>query len=125
MSDTIYLDSKQASIVRISALTATGNMEELKKVLNKGLDEGLMINEIKEILVQLYAYCGFPRSLNGLTALMSVVDERKTMGITDAEGETASHIREDNKYQSGKKNLQTLTGRRTNACRCQCVCTGS
>jgi 4-carboxymuconolactone decarboxylase len=32
----------------------------------------LTVNEIKEILVQMYAYAGFPRSLNGINAFMAV-----------------------------------------------------
>ena len=105
------LDSKQQSIVSISALTAIGDMESLKVQLNKGLNAGFTINEIKEILVQLYAYCGFPRSLNGITALMAVVEERKSKGINDTEGKTATAITDRKKYQTGKKNLQTLTGK--------------
>ncbi|KJS29540.1 MAG: hypothetical protein VR64_20520 [Desulfatitalea sp. BRH_c12] len=38
--------------------------------LNQGLDAGLTVNEIKEILVQLYAYAGFPRSLNAIGTFM-------------------------------------------------------
>lgn len=47
----------------LSALTAMGNLEQLKTALNNRLDAGLTINEIKKELVQIYAYCGFPRSL--------------------------------------------------------------
>ena len=57
------LSAPQQSIVIIAALTATGDLDGLKKELHVGLDAGLSVNEIKEILVQLYAYCGFPRSL--------------------------------------------------------------
>src|SRR5215218_9939576 len=57
------LNAQQQSIVSIAALTAVGDVEHLKTALNTGLDEGLTVNEIKEVLVQLYAYCGFPRSL--------------------------------------------------------------
>ena len=71
------LTQKQHNIVMISSYTAKGDMENLEKALNKGLDEGMTVNEIKEILVQAYAYCGFPRSLNGLTAFMKVMDSRK------------------------------------------------
>jgi alkylhydroperoxidase/carboxymuconolactone decarboxylase family protein YurZ len=105
------LDIKQQSIVYISALTATGDIEQLKTRLNKGLDNDLTINEIKEILVQLYAYCGFPRSLNGINTFMAVMEERKAKGITDAEGKAASPANDPDKYQTGKKTLQTLTGR--------------
>lgn len=71
------LSKKQKSIVMISSYTASGDLENLEKSLNKGLDDGLTVNEIKEILVQMYAYCGFPRSLNGLNTFKKVVDSRK------------------------------------------------
>jgi len=54
------LNAKEQSIVTISALTAKGDLENLRKALNDGLDSGLTVNEIKEVLVQMYAYCGFP-----------------------------------------------------------------
>jgi alkylhydroperoxidase/carboxymuconolactone decarboxylase family protein YurZ len=109
------LDSKQQSIVSISALTAIGDIEKLKIRLNNGLDAGLTVNEIKEVLVQLYAYCGFPRSLNGIMALMAVTDERKAKGIHDTEGKIASSVNDPDKYQTGKTTLQTLTGREEKA----------
>src|ERR1700712_2558465 len=86
------LNAQQQSIVSISALTAVGDLEHLKTELNTGLDAGLTINEIKEVLVQLYAYCGFPRSLNGINTFMSVVEERRAKGIADAYGKEASPI---------------------------------
>jgi alkylhydroperoxidase/carboxymuconolactone decarboxylase family protein YurZ len=51
------LNAQQQSIVSIAALTAVGDLEHLKTELNTGLDAELTINEIKEVLVQLYAYC--------------------------------------------------------------------
>jgi 4-carboxymuconolactone decarboxylase len=105
------LNPQQKSIVSIAALTAVGDLEHLKTQLNSGLDAGLTINEIKEVLVQLYAYCGFPRSLNGINTFMNVVEERKAKGITDVEGKDASPITSTaNKYETGKKTLQSLTG---------------
>ena len=56
------LNAKQEKIVTIAAFTANGDLQKLKTVLNEGLDAGLTINEIKEILVQLYAYCGISRA---------------------------------------------------------------
>ena len=61
------LSAKQHSIIPIAAFTATGDLEKLRTALHAGLDAGLTVNEIKEILVQMYAYAGFPRSLNGIT----------------------------------------------------------
>ncbi|MES2064605.1 MAG: carboxymuconolactone decarboxylase family protein [Bacteroidota bacterium] len=115
MENNQKLDPKQQSIVRISALTATGDIEKLKVQLNKGLDAGLTTNEIKEVLVQLYAYCGFPRSLNGITTLMAISEERKAKGLSDTDGKAVTPINDPDKYQTGKKTLQTLTGREEKA----------
>lgn len=104
------LDKKQSSLVIISSLTAVGNLEDLKLELNKALDSGLTINEIKEALVQLYAYCGFPRSLNAINTFKTVLDERKAKGINDVEGKKI--IVENNvedKYEQGRKTLETLS----------------
>lgn len=105
------LNTNQQSMAAIAALTATGNLEQLKPALNNGLDAGLTINEIKEALVQLYAYCGFPRSLNAINTLMAVLEERKSQGIKDAVGKDASETLPTDKYKSGKENLQKLTNK--------------
>lgn len=105
------LDKKQKSIVAISALTAKGDLVHLQKSLNDGLNAGLTINEIKEVLVHLYAYCGFPRSIRGLQTFMSVLDERKAKGIKDITGKEASLVKNDSsKYETGKATLGKLTG---------------
>jgi alkylhydroperoxidase/carboxymuconolactone decarboxylase family protein YurZ len=91
VSDT--LSARQQAIPLIAAFMATSNMEKLADALNQGLDAGLAVNEAKEILVQLYAYTGFPRSLNALNELMKVVEARKQRGINDVQGkEPASKI---------------------------------
>lgn len=105
------LNAQQESIVSIAALTAVGDITHLKTQLSTGLDAGLTINEIKEVLVQMYAYCGFPRCLNGINTFMTVVEERKTKGIIDVMGKEASPITDVvNKYETGKQTLQQLTG---------------
>lgn len=104
------LNAKQESLVRIAALTANGDLKNLNESLNEGLNAGLTVNEIKEALVHLYAYCGFPRSIRGLQTFMEVLDERKAKGIADKEGNAASPINnERNKYERGKKILGELT----------------
>lgn len=108
------LTERQRAITLISAFTAKGDLLNLQKSLNVGLDAGLTINECKEVLVHLYAYCGFPRSIRGLTTLMSAFDERKAKGIKDSMGREATPIPKDtNKYETGWKNLAKLGGRPT------------
>lgn len=104
------LTEKQRSIISISALTAKGDLQALKPALNTGLDAGLTVNQIKEVLVHLYAYCGFPRSIRGLQTFMEVLDERKSRGINDKSGAEASPINQEiSKYERGKKVLGELT----------------
>ena len=105
------LTAKQRSIVPIAAYTAIGNLQHLKPALNEGLDAGLTINEIKEVLVHLYAYCGFPRSIRGLQTFMEVLDERKAKGIHDKTGPEAPPVNDGrSKYERGKANLEKLIG---------------
>lgn len=95
MNTTAQLSKKQQAIIPIASFTASGNLEQLKGAIHDGLDAGLTINEIKEILIHLYAYAGFPRALNGLGTLMAVLEERKGQGITDAIGRDASPLPAD------------------------------
>lgn len=105
------LEQRHQHIVAISAFTTKGDLEQLKKALNEGLNAGLTINEIKEVLVHLYAYCGFPRSIQGLNTFMAVLETRKTQGITDKTGQAATAIADTlNKYERGKQVLETLSG---------------
>lgn len=105
------LTKKQQRIVPIAAYTATGDLQYLKTALNEGLDAGLTINEIKEAIVHLYAYCGFPRSIRGLQTFMDVLDERKAKGINDETGAEATPVNDErSKYERGKENLGKLTG---------------
>ncbi len=105
------LGNRHQHIVAIASFTTKGDLEKLKNALNAGLDANLTVNELKETLVHLYAYCGFPRSIQGLNTLMAVLEARKAKGIADEVGKTASLIPDDfSKYESGKKVLEALTG---------------
>lgn len=105
------LNARQQSIVAISAYTANGDLDKLKPALVEGLEAGLTVNEIKEVLIQLYAYTGFPRSLNGIHTFMAVMDERQAKGIKDTVGREASPIPADiNKDEYGAKTRAQLAG---------------
>ena len=97
------LNVQEQSIVTISAFTAQGDLKQLQKALHSGLDAGLTINETKEVLVHLYAYCGFPRSIRGLQTLMTIVEDRRAQGINDEVGQEATPPDENkDKYEQGK-----------------------
>ena len=84
------LSAKQQTIPLIASFMAASDMPKLNAALNQGLDAGLTVSEAKEVLVQLYAYVGFPRSLNALGELMNVVEARKQRGIQDPPGREPS-----------------------------------
>jgi 4-carboxymuconolactone decarboxylase len=111
MNENATLSPREQSIVAIAALTAKGDLTNLKPALNAGLEAGLTINQIKEAIVHLYAYCGFPRSIRGLQTFMEVLNERKAKGINDVLGAEASPIQEErSKYERGREILGKLTG---------------
>lgn len=105
------LSIRQQSIVTIAANTATGDLTNLKTALARGLDNGMTVNEVKEVLIHAYAYCGFPRSLRALQTFMQVLDERKAQGITDNMGRDASPVSDSrDKYIRGAELLEKLSG---------------
>lgn len=105
------LTTKQQRIASIAALTAVGDIPNLKKSLAEGLNQGLNVNEIKEVLVQMYAYAGFPRALNGLGTFMEVLNERRANGIEDIEGIQGKELPNDtDKFAYGNQVQIDLTG---------------
>lgn len=102
------LNAKQKSIATVASYAARGNQNGLKQALIEGLDAGVSVNEFKEILVQTYAYCGFPRSLNALNTLMQVTEER---GNKDEKGKLPSAKPEGNSLDYGTENQTKLVGR--------------
>lgn len=105
------LSSKQQSIVTIAAFTANGDLTKLDHAIREGLNAGLTISEVKEVIVQMYAYAGFPRSLNALHTLMDVLKERKSKGINDPEGKKASpYPKNKSSLEFGTENQTRLVG---------------
>ncbi len=82
----VALTSLQASLVPVAAFATAGEMPALKQAFVAALDEGATVNELKESILHLYAYVGFPRALNGLASLLQVVEERKAAGLQDKPG---------------------------------------
>ena len=67
------LTGRQKHLATIAALEAQGDLVRLEPAVIAALDGGVTINEIKEAFSQLYAYTGFPRSLNALGVLSKVI----------------------------------------------------
>ena len=71
------LTERQKGLAACACLMAQGDLERLEPAVKTALDNGVTINELKEAFSQLYAYTGFPRSLNALGVLNKVLDDRQ------------------------------------------------
>ncbi|WP_241575779.1 carboxymuconolactone decarboxylase family protein [Rosenbergiella nectarea] len=83
------LNPLQRAFIPIAVATALGDMPQLDQAIEQGLNQQLPISIAKEVMVHLYAYVGFPRSLNALNTLLTVVKRRKEQGIIDVEGDSS------------------------------------
>ena len=114
--DELELTVRSANCLKAENIYYIGDLiqrteNELLKTPNLGRKS---LNEIKEVLVQLYAYAGFPRSLNGINTFMAVMDERKAKGISDMEGREASPMPSNwNRDEYGAQVRAKLSGRDT------------
>ena len=105
------LTGREQAIVTIASYTGKGDLEHLKPALTEALEVGMTINEINEVLIHAYAYCGFPRSLRAIQTFMQVVDERKAKGMNDPVGREASAIKDNNSsYERGRDVLAEISG---------------
>lgn len=85
---TKLLSPRLLHLATCACLEAQGDMTRLDMALRQALDGGVTVNELKEAFSQLYAYTGFPRSLNAINLLKVVLDDRMSHGIQDPEGKT-------------------------------------
>ena len=106
------LTPRRQGLAVMAALEAKGDQTGLEKAAVEALDNGLTVSEAKEALSQLYAYTGFPRSLNALGTLQKVLSARQAAGIKDNPGQDADPFPAD--YDALKQGtaVQTqLTGK--------------
>ena len=106
------LTPRRQGLAVMAALEAKGDQAGLEKAAVEALDNGLTVSEAKEALSQLYAYTGFPRSLNALGTLQKVLSARQAAGIKDNPGQDADPLPAD--YDALKQGtaVQTqLTGK--------------
>lgn len=70
------VDLKTRELCTVAALTTLGTIPQLKDHINAALNVGNTPTEIVEIIMQMSAYCGFPKSINGVVAAKEVFTER-------------------------------------------------
>lgn len=105
------LTAREQAIVAVASYTGKGDLEHLKNALAGALDAGMTVNEVKEVLIHAYAYCGFPRSLRAIQSFMQVVDERKAEGKHDTVGREAAAVTDNrSRYERGRDVLSEISG---------------
>lgn len=106
------LTERQKGLAACACLMAQGDLERLEPAVRTALDNGVTINELKEAFSQLYAYTGFPRSLNALGVLDKVLENKQEYW---QEGKPWTRPKEwdDAKaaYELGVKNQTQVSGR--------------
>lgn len=101
------LDNKSKEVVAVSSLIVQGAIPQLKVHFNGALNTGCSISEVKEIILQMSVYVGFPKCINAMNALKEVLIERTEKGIADDEGES-NNDNSVNRYKTGVKYLGML-----------------
>ena len=74
MNQLSFSTEQAAWMSAIACDEAKGDLVALESAIHNGLEAELTVSQIKEALSQLYAYTGFPRSLNALGVLQNVVE---------------------------------------------------
>lgn len=70
------VDLKTREICTVAALTVLGTVPQLKEHINAALNVGNTPTEIVEIMMQMSAYCGFPKAINAVMAAKEVFSQR-------------------------------------------------
>ena len=107
------LTERQKGLAACACLMAQGDMERLEPAVRSALDNGVTVNELKEAFSHLYAYTGFPRSLNALGVLGIVLQDNPNPDWQEGKPWTRPAEWDDAKaaYELGKKNQTQLSGR--------------
>lgn len=106
--NTLSFNEKQAVFMSaIACNEAKADYVALSQAIDEGLDAGLTVSQVREALSQLYAYTGFPRSLNALGTLQKVMEQRNAEGKTTIEGDEASPM--PNGYDALKQGTEVQT----------------
>ena len=69
------LEKKTRSMLNLAMLTALNRPAEIKLHVKGALNNGVSVEEIKEILLQATVYCGIPAGLDAFTVANQVREE--------------------------------------------------
>ena len=112
MNQLSFTNEQAAWMTAIACHEAKGDLMALESAVHNGLEAELTVSQIKEALSQLYAYTGFPRSLNALGVLQRVIGDRQAKGVKVILGDDASPLSDDyDALKEGTRVQTELTGK--------------
>ncbi len=107
------LTLKQKEIAVVAALTAMGNASpQLRVHLHGARNVGCSEDEVKEVILQMAVYAGFPAAINGMNALKEVLseckEERKEKDAAASSIESSGQESRESRYETGVRWLAKL-----------------
>ena len=99
------LNPLDAALADAGAAIARGEQDKLASAFSVAFDAGLTLDQAKEVVGQLYAYCGFPRALNAAATLMNMPHP-----------EAPDQPEPPEPFTLGEKALETGTANQTRLC---------
>lgn len=77
------LDLKTRELCTVAALTCIGEIPQLKDHINAALNVGNTPIEIVEVIMQMSAYAGFPKAINGVIAAKEIFKSKNLLPLRD------------------------------------------
>src|SRR5438309_11560096 len=68
------LSKRDRSLITVAALIAGGNTEQLSGHLMRAKDNGLTETELKEVIIHLAFYAGWPKAMSALTVAKQIFE---------------------------------------------------
>jgi 4-carboxymuconolactone decarboxylase len=103
------LPLREKEIAVVAALSAVGNAQpQLMVHINGALNTGCSIEEVKEVILHISGYAGFPCAINAMNVFRETINERAEKGINDKKGMPASNNTSDDRYHRGSLELESI-----------------
>lgn len=80
------LDRKTRSIINLAMLTALNRSSELRLHVRGALNNGVSVDEIREVLIQATIYCGIPAGLEAFKVANEVLETAGAYSTDPAQG---------------------------------------
>ncbi|MCB9931265.1 MAG: carboxymuconolactone decarboxylase family protein [Alphaproteobacteria bacterium] len=71
------LSKRDRSLIVVATLIALGKERQMVGHLNRALDNGLTVDEIKEVITHLAFYSGWPTAMTAATIFKEVLEKRE------------------------------------------------